>query len=179
VPVPVLLAGILQHCGQRGPAEIPSKRRFTYRYVLWRAHRLGVPLRMPPAHPFNPLQALRLIIAAGCTRQATTLVLDAVFRDGQDVSDPAVLSQLGHALGVADVAAALAEGRIKEQLRRNTDWAIALGVFGVPTLCIGTECFWGEDAIDMAADYLSDRAWFISPQMQGIDTLPVGAVRKS
>ena len=63
--VPVLLAALLNHFGQRGPAEIPPKRRFTYRFVLWRARRLGLPLRMPPAHPFNPLAALRLIIAAG------------------------------------------------------------------------------------------------------------------
>jgi len=49
--VPVLLAALLDHFGQRGPAEIPSKRRFTYRFVLWRARRLGLPLRMPPAHP--------------------------------------------------------------------------------------------------------------------------------
>ena len=38
--VPVLFAGLLQHFGQLGPAEIPSKRRFTYRFVLWRARQL-------------------------------------------------------------------------------------------------------------------------------------------
>ena len=51
--VPVLFAGLLQHFGQLGPAEIPSKRRFTYRFALWRARQLGLPMRMPPAHPFN------------------------------------------------------------------------------------------------------------------------------
>ena len=58
--VPVLFAGLLQHFGQLGPAEIPSKRRFTYRFALWRARQLGLPMRMPPAHPFNPLALLRL-----------------------------------------------------------------------------------------------------------------------
>jgi len=77
--VPVLFAGLLQHFGQLGPAEIPSKRRFTYRFVLWRARQLGLPMRMPPAHPFNPLPALRLIIAAGSDRRAAGTVLDAVF----------------------------------------------------------------------------------------------------
>jgi 2-hydroxychromene-2-carboxylate isomerase len=52
--IPVLFAGLLNHHGQIGNAEIPSKRRFTYRFALWRARKLGVPLRMPPAHPFNP-----------------------------------------------------------------------------------------------------------------------------
>lgn len=41
-PVPILFAAILNALGQKGPAEIPGKREFTYRHVLWqeigRAH---------------------------------------------------------------------------------------------------------------------------------------------
>ena len=104
--VPVLLAGLLRHFGQLGPAEIPSKRRFTYRFALWRARQLGLPMRMPPAHPFNPLAALRLIIAAGSDRRAAGTVLGAVFRQGRDVSDPAVITELARELSVADPQAA-------------------------------------------------------------------------
>ncbi|MEI5604188.1 hypothetical protein, partial [Streptomyces brasiliscabiei] len=68
--LPVLFAGLLNHHRQIGPAEIPAKRRFTYRFVVWRARQMGVPLVMPPTHPFNPLSALRLVIAAGSTRKA-------------------------------------------------------------------------------------------------------------
>jgi 2-hydroxychromene-2-carboxylate isomerase len=100
--VPVLLAALLNHFGQRGPAEIPSKRRFTYRFVLWRARRLGLPLRMPPAHPFNPLAALRLIIAAGSDSRAAGTVLRAVFGEGRDVNDPGVIADLAAQLKVAD-----------------------------------------------------------------------------
>src|SRR5437016_255092 len=42
-PVPVLFAGLLNHHGQVGNAEIASKRRFTYRFVVWRARKMGVP----------------------------------------------------------------------------------------------------------------------------------------
>ena len=175
--MPVLLAGILGHFGQLGPAEIPPKRRFTIRFVQWRAARLGLPMRLPPAHPFNPLAALRLIIAAGSDRRAVATVLDAVFREGRDVSDPAVLGELGRMLGVADAQAALADPAIKQRLRDNTDWAIAHGVFGVPTLVIGEELFWGHDAVDMALDYLRDPAAFRTAAMQLGDTLPIGVTR--
>src|SRR5215467_4172168 len=110
--VPVLFAALLNHFGQRGPAEIPSKRRFTYRFVLWRARQLGLPLRMPPAHPFNPLSALRLIIAAGSDGRAAGTVLRAVFGEGRDVTDPAVIADLGTQLGVANPQAALADPAI-------------------------------------------------------------------
>jgi 2-hydroxychromene-2-carboxylate isomerase len=175
--VPVLFAGLLQHFGQLGPAEIPSKRRFTYRFVLWRARQLGLPMRMPPAHPFNPLPALRLIIAAGSDRRAAGTVLDAVFRDGRDVADPAVIAALAAELGVADVQAAVDDSTVKQRLRDNTAWASARGVFGVPTLVIGEELFWGHDAFDMALEYLRHPDAFRDPDMQAADTLPIGVTR--
>lgn len=173
--VPVLLAAVLSHFGQIGPAEIPSKRRFTYRFVLWRARRLGLPMRFPPAHPFNPLAALRLVIAAGGDRRAAGTVLDAVFRDGRDVSDASVIAALARELGVADPERAVSDPAVKQRLRANTEWAIAHGVFGVPTLVIGEELFWGQDAFGMALDYLNNPESFRG--MEGIEKLPVGAVR--
>jgi len=175
--VPVLLAALLDHFGQRGPAEIPPKRRFTYRFVLWRARRLGLPLRMPPAHPFNPLAALRLIIAAGSDRRAAGTVLRAVFGEGRDVTDPAVIADLAEQLGVANPQAALADPAVKQRLRDNTEWACARGVFGVPTVVIGEELFWGHDAIDMALDYLEQPQTFADADMRAIDTLPIAAAR--
>ena len=175
--VPVLFAGLLKHFGQLGPAEIPSKRRFTYRFVLWRARQLGLPMRMPPAHPFNPLPALRLIIAAGSDRRAAGTVLDAVFREGRDVADPAVIAALAGELGVADVQAAVDDSMVKQRLRDNTAWASARGVFGVPTLVIGQELFWGHDAFDMALEYLRHPDAFRDPHMQAADTLPIGVTR--
>ena len=175
--VPVLFAGMLEHFGQIGPAEIPSKRRSTYRFVLWRAQRMGIPMRMPPAHPFNPLAALRLIIAAGSDARAVETVLSAVFRDGRDVSDPAVIGGLAATLGVANPHAALSDPKVKERLRENTNWAITRGVFGVPTLVIGEEFFWGQDAMEMAFDYVTDPKAFSTPDMRSLDTLPIGVAR--
>lgn len=140
--MPVLFAALLDHFGQRGPAEIPSKRRFTYRFALWRARRLQLPMQLPPAHPFNPLAALRLIIAAGSTVHAARTVLTAVFGAGRDVSDPSVVAQLAQELGVANPEQALADPAVKARLRQNTQWASERGVFGVPTLVIGEELFW-------------------------------------
>jgi len=176
--VPVLLAAILSHFGQLGPAEIPAKRRFTYRFVLWRARQAGIPMRFPPAHPFNPLAALRLVIAAGSDARAAGTVLSAVFRDGRDAADPAVLAELADELGVAEPERALRDPQVKERLRKNTEWAIAKGVFGVPSLVVGEEVFWGQDAFPMALDYLSHPERFSDAQMQAADTLPVGVVRE-
>jgi 2-hydroxychromene-2-carboxylate isomerase len=175
--VPVLLAPLLNHFGQMGPAEIPSKRTFTYRFVLWRARSLGIPMRFPPTHPFNPLAGLRLIVAAGSDRRAASTVLEAVFRDGRDVTDAAVIADLARTLGVAEPERAVSDPAVKQRLRENTDWAIARGVFGVPTLVIGEELFWGHDAFQMALDYLADPAMLHTTEMRAAQRLPVGVER--
>jgi len=140
--IPVLFAGLLKHFGQVGPAEITSKRQWTYRFVLWRARTLGIPMRFPPAHPFNPLLALRLIIAAGSNHRAVETVFDAVFLHGRDVSDRAVIADLAQKLNIANPEQALSDPAVKQKLRANTEWAIGRGVFGVPTFVIGEEIFW-------------------------------------
>ena len=176
--VPVLFAGLLNHHGQIGPAEIVPKRRFTYRFALWRARKMGIPMRFPPAHPFNPLAALRLIIAAGNTRHAVERVFDAVFAEGKDVADSTVVASLAAELGVKDPEVSLGAPELKQKLRDNTDWAIERGIFGVPTLLIGNEAFWGHDAFEMALDYLRDPQAFASPDMQAAESLPYGSVRR-
>jgi 2-hydroxychromene-2-carboxylate isomerase len=177
--VPVLFAALLNHHGQIGNAEIESKRRFTYRFCLWRAGRLGIPMRLPPAHPFNPLMAQRLIIVAGSRHQAVESVFDAVFMEGKDVSQSEVIDELAASLGIAEPQQRLADPAVKEELRKNTDRAIALGAFGVPTLVVNNELFWGLDALEMAADFIRDAGLFNTPQMRQIDTLPVGITRRT
>jgi 2-hydroxychromene-2-carboxylate isomerase len=175
--LPVLFAGLLNHHGQIGNAEIESKRRFTYRFCLWKAQKMGIPMRMPPAHPFNSLTALRLVIAAGGGRSAIERVFDAIFRDGKDVADPRIAQDLAEELNVPGGADAANDAAVKQALRENTDWAIARGIFGVPTILIGEELFWGHDATEMARDYFCDPSKFATAAMKAIDTLPIGAVR--
>ena len=176
--VPVLFAGLLNHHGQIGPAEIASKRRFTYRFALWRARKMGIPMRFPPAHPFNPLYALRLIIAAGNSREAICAVFDAIFKHGRDVADTEVLNDVARQLHIRDWQQAIAQPDVKDKLRANTDWAITRGIFGVPTFIVDNELFWGHDAFEMVLDYLRAPAEFNDAEMQRADALPVGVSRQ-
>jgi 2-hydroxychromene-2-carboxylate isomerase len=75
---------LLKHWDNKGPAEIPAKRRFTYRYVQRLTGRIGIPLRMPPAHPFNPLRVLRLSIALANRLEAVREILRFIWQEGRD-----------------------------------------------------------------------------------------------
>jgi 2-hydroxychromene-2-carboxylate isomerase len=132
---------------------------------------------LPPAHPFNPLQALRLIIAAGSTRRSIEAVFAAIFQHGLDAADPKVIERLATELRINDPQSALNEPNVKQQLRQNTERAITQGIFGVPTFLIGDELFWGHDSFEMVLDYLLDASAFQDGQMRAIDSLPIGVQR--
>ncbi|MFI4969749.1 MAG: 2-hydroxychromene-2-carboxylate isomerase [Lysobacterales bacterium] len=177
VPGPIVFGAVLAHHGQLGPAEIPAKRAFTYRFVQWQAERTGIRLRFPPAHPFNPLAALRLCLAAGAGWEAVQAIFEHIWRDGNSGSNALELAAVGAALGIDDVAAAIASSAIKDTLRANTAAAIADGVFGVPTVRVADALFWGNDASPMLDAFLDDRAWFDSAEQQRLAQLPVGMDR--
>jgi 2-hydroxychromene-2-carboxylate isomerase len=171
---PVLFAGLLNHWGQKGPAEIPAKRRWTYRWCTWWAGSLGIPFRFPAEHPFNPLQHLRLALACGSRPEAVKRIFEAIWMSGANANDPARFAALCAELSVSEAQLAAA----KDTLRKNTDEAATRGVFGVPSFVADGEVFWGADAIDFLKDYLGDRSVLQNDEMRRVDSLPVGAARK-
>ena len=175
---PLLFAGLLTHWGGKGPAEIPAKRLQTYRHTYWQACQHGIEMRYPPAHPFNPIGALRLALALDCRFNAVETIFEFIWKEGRSVADewPALAQRLG--LGVAAADAMIAAQPVKDALAANGREAIARGVYGVPTFDTGDELFWGLDATGMLLDYLVDAAVFDEPEMRRIAALPIGAARK-
>ncbi len=176
---PVLFAGLLKAHGHKGPAEIPAKRKFTYRFLVWQARKLGVPFKFPAVHPFNPLPLLRLAIAADCDPDAVRRIFRFVWRDGRLGDLPIEWAELMSELDIPDAQARIDSAEVKVALRRNTDEALARGVFGVPTLAIGDELFWGADATAMAEDYVAAGCRYADPEMTRVAGLPVGAERET
>jgi 2-hydroxychromene-2-carboxylate isomerase len=179
---PVLLAGLLAHHGQLGPAEIPAKRAWLARDVLRRAQRLELPLTFPATHPFRPLTALRVSLreVAGPLQAR---VVDTLFRHGWqrggDLGDDAsIIESLCDAgLDGRALVAKTEDDAIKACLRERTEHAIGRGVFGVPTLLAGDELFWGSDRVDDALDHLEGRLQVDPAQVAAILARP--GIRRS
>lgn len=176
-PKPVLLAGLLKHWNNKGPAEVAPKRLFTYRHVLWLAEKAGVPLHFPPAHPFNPLFPLRLALAIDADIEQTQTIFRFIWAEGRDPSDPAEQAVLAKRVGVSNPEEVVQHPRVKNELRANSEAAIAAGVFGVPTLQVDDQIFWGFDATHMMLDYLKHPAFFEQDEIARLEGLPEGASR--
>jgi 2-hydroxychromene-2-carboxylate isomerase len=176
---PIVLGAVLSHWETRGPAEIPEKRRLTYRMAHWRGIERGIPFRMPPAHPFNPLRALRLAIACGETVDAARTIFRFIWRDGLDFSAEEGWTELCGRLGIGAEDRRLGADDVKARLRANTDDALAKGVFGVPTFIVNGQLFWGEDATGLLLAYLGNPRMFEEPEWARISDLPVGVQRRT
>ena len=178
-PRPILFAGLLKHWGHLGPAEIPAKRTFIYQHCLWLAGQRGLPFRMPPAHPFNPLHALRLLTAMDAGPDEAAMALAFVFGEGRGVDSPEGMAQLAQRLGAsADLQARASGDAVKTALRDATDEAAAEGVFGVPTFIVHGHLFWGDDSEGMLRSFIADPARFGRGEAARIGTLPEAASRK-
>ena len=177
---PVLFAALLKHHGQLGPAEIPSKRDWTYRQVLWLAKQQKTTLQLPAAHPFNPLGLLRLATACDANGQPNRFVCERLFQhvwcSGLDAADPTRLAQLSAQLAPKRDPAS---PEVKQALQRNSEEAVGLGVFGVPTWVVDGQLFWGQDALPMLRAYLQGDAWFDGPNWQAPGQCAVGIKRSS
>lgn len=161
-PVPVLFAGLLEAHGQLGPAEVRPKAYWMFRNNLRKAALLGIPLRPPRFHPFNPLLALRLSslpLAEDVRRSLVTALFEAVWVRGLHVSEPPALAELLRELGLPadELLLAAQQPEAKARLRQQTDAAIANGVFGVPTMIVGDELFWGYDDLPFLELFLEGR----------------------
>ena len=179
---PILFAALLKHHGQMGPAEIAPKRDWTYRQVLWQAHSLGVPMELPASHPFNPLHLLRLAVACSPesapgqpSRHVCETAFRHVWRGGAEGADEQRLQALVQQLAPPqDMQGA----EVKAQLQKNTEDAIAQGVFGVPAFAVDDKLFWGLDSLPMLRDYLLEAPWFDGPDWDQAGQVASGIVRR-
>jgi 2-hydroxychromene-2-carboxylate isomerase len=177
---PVLFAAMLNHYGQLGPAEIAPKRTWTYRQMQWLAREHGLPMRAPASHPFNPIGLLRLALACGtegtCNRYTAETIFRHVWTTGQEAGDVQRLALLTEQLKPARLATSDA---VKAELKANSDAAIAAGVFGVPSMQVEQDVFWGLDALPMLRQRLMDDPWFTQSAWLNASGLPVGIARKT
>lgn len=172
---PMLLGGVLRQLGSRGPAEIPPKRDWTYRQVLWLARRQGLALQMPARHPFNPLQLLCLALATHRRGLPGAAACEAVFRHvwegGADPLDAGRLDALEKRLSpVLDPRGP----EVRSLLRAHTGEAIAQGVFGTPSFVVDGRVFWGADSLPMLRAYLEGDPWFEGPQWKDVAQVAYG-----
>lgn len=178
---PVLFAAMLNANDTRGPAEIPAKRSYIFRDLLRTAAHLGLTLVPPPSHPFNPLLALRvagLEMDEETRHRLISALYQATWGGGPGITDPDVVDQIAQDVGVPDALARARQPETKQRLRTHTEQAITDGVFGVPSIIVDEELFWGYDSFRNLERHLNGTVVLDDALFERWTNLPAGAQRK-
>ena len=172
VPVPILLGGLLRSTNNHGPGEIAAKRPHTYQYCIWLASKLGLPFKFPPHHPFSTVAAQRLLVQINADWKTVERAFTFVWVEGKDPN--LAWSEFCLHLGVSADTAIPSSLEVKEKLILNTNQAQSDGAFGVPSLVVNGQCFWGVDTIDWTLDFLKHPKMFDELAYQNAKHMPNG-----
>jgi 2-hydroxychromene-2-carboxylate isomerase len=163
---PMLLGGLFRAIGAPDtPWMSPAKALHNDLDMRRWARKLRVPLELPEGHPRRTVLALRAAIASGDLRRATPALFAAAFQDRRDLSDPTVVADALDRAGLdgAGSVTRASSDDVKAALRRNTDDAVRVGVFGAPSFVThrgaSSELLWGQDRLDFVLHALTREPW--------------------
>jgi 2-hydroxychromene-2-carboxylate isomerase len=158
---PMMLGAAFATTGAKPLVHLPLKGDYAKRDLARTARYWGIPFAMPERFPVVTLAAARAFywleeVAPQRAVPFAEAAFAALFADGRDLADRAVVVALFAEIG-ADAAAgavAIETPEIKERLKAETEAAVARGVFGSPFLFIDGEPFWGSDRLDQVDRWL-------------------------
>lgn len=140
----------------------PAKGRYMWRDLERTCQAQGLPFQKPSLFPRNSVLAARVAVRyaeAPWLPAFVRAVYSANFAQDQDISQPAVVAGCLTSLG-QDAASILEDCQsagAKDLLRRQTEAAASLGIFGAPSFVVGNELFWGNDRLTQALEWAVGR----------------------
>ena len=130
---PMLLGGVFKATGNHSPAEIPAKSKWMHDDMRRWAARYGAPFQLNPHFPINTLTLMRgaagMQIRGSDFQRYVEAVFHAMWGEPRNLGDPAELAAVLQQAGfdAADFQALVNDAAVKEQLKKNTEGAVARG----------------------------------------------------
>ena len=160
--IPILLGGVFKATGNASPATIPAKGRHMILDLDRYARRYGVPLKFNPHFPINTLVLMRAVTGIQLHHpERFVAFIDCLFKalwvDGRNLNDPATVATVlsGNGFDPNEVLALTADETVKATLKDNTEKAVQRGVFGVPSMFVDNQLYFGQDRLDFVLEALS------------------------
>ena len=152
---PFLLGGVFKATGNQMPGAVAAKGAYMMNDLERWAQHYGVAMKKPGEVPFpiNTVAPMRVAVAAGRHGKAAeiaTAMTKIYWADGRNISEPEVLADVAASIGLdaAAIATEIQDQTVKDELRANTEEAVARGAFGAPTMFVNDQMFWGNDRLD-------------------------------
>jgi 2-hydroxychromene-2-carboxylate isomerase len=163
---PILLGVVFKLTGMKANMHQPLRGDYLRHDTARCARELRVPYTFPKVMPLNPVAASRAVYwlesrDVGRARALAAAIYHAHWGEGRDLESPEAVAEVAASLGLdrAAVLDGIQQPEVKDRLRRETDTAIARGVFGAPFFFVDGEPFWGADRIAQIDHWLATGGW--------------------
>ena len=153
--IPILLGGLLKLAGIKANADIPIKGKYMIKDCKLWAEKNQITFKFNNYFPINTLNLMRSAIVAEKKNFAENFinkVFDAIWKDGLNLNDDLIIEKLLKNLDINPKSFLLeaTEPAIKTELKKRTEDAFKMGIFGAPTFVVNNKIFWGQDRIEFA-----------------------------
>ncbi|WP_210396443.1 2-hydroxychromene-2-carboxylate isomerase [Motiliproteus sediminis] len=142
---PVSLPRLLEQSGNPPPLSVAAKADYLRRDTAELARYYGIPFEWPALHPQRTGRAMTVLSTLGEAErmELSRVLFEAMWIEGRDLGDPEVLETL---VG-SELLAAAETPQARELLQQGTLELIAKGGFGVPSLVVDDQLFFGNDRL--------------------------------
>jgi 2-hydroxychromene-2-carboxylate isomerase len=158
---PVMLGAAFKRTGMQPTVNQPLRREYFLHDIARFARLLGLPLTLPPTLPVNSLAAARAFYWTAendpaLAKRLARALMQAHWGEGRDISQPETVAEIARPLGIDEgrLLEAVADPRIKQRLKDETEAALERGVYGSPFIVVDGEPFWGADRLDQVERWL-------------------------
>lgn len=159
---PMLLGGVYQATGNSSPATIPAKGRYTQMDYERHARRYGVPFQGNPHFPIMTLFLMRAVTGIQLRRpdqlqRLLACVFKGLWVDALNLNEQQITAGVLKSGGLdpTEIELLTQDPEVKATLKATTEQAVQRGVFGAPTIFVGSEMFFGQDRMDFVREALS------------------------
>ncbi|KAK9767146.1 hypothetical protein K7432_003269 [Basidiobolus ranarum] len=158
---PVFLPNLLKHWKQSSPVANEAKRKWIIKDSYRHSSMNSIPFRFPSTHPFNSIYALRASVPAAVgdkQEELVNILFDSVWNPDSslvDVTNKTELSSFLKENGFWQSSGS--DEKIKQELEENTQEALKLEVFGVPSMVVDNQVFWGCDQLPYVMETLQGK----------------------
>lgn len=160
---PVFAGGIFKQCG-RSSWGLGDQRALGIADCEARAQQHGLgSMRWPDPWPTVDVRVARAMLIArdsGALKPYALAAMRLAFREGRGLAEVEVIEEAARRAGIdpAGLVQASQAPEVKAALRSENDDAVSRGVFGVPTVLVGSRLYWGDDRLEDAAAAAADAA---------------------
>lgn len=161
---PAFLGGMHKLTGNAPPfirdAEVKGKNEYAMLEMTRFLKKHGLSkFKMNPHFPFNTITLLRMLVALEPAKRVEfiELLLPPIWEDGLDMTDADTLGKILQDGGfdAAELLARTQDPAIKQALIDNTENAVARGAFGIPTMYVDGEMYFGKERLGQIDEQLS------------------------